>query len=63
MRRWYWIALIVWCLTGLPILLLAIGFGGGHLSWPTSDTALPWATAGLIILSPVILFPFARNPD
>ena len=28
MRRWYWLILGVWVFTGLPMLVLGIGFAG-----------------------------------
>jgi hypothetical protein len=61
MKRWYWIALVIWIFTGLPILLVGIGFSGGDLSLPTADTVEPWIIGWLIILYPIILFPFGRE--
>ncbi|MEA3052854.1 MAG: hypothetical protein QOG72_1757 [Sphingomonadales bacterium] len=61
MKKWYWIAIAIWCVTGLPVLLLGIGFAGGIPSWPTADTTLPWMLAWLLIFAPLILFPFGRK--
>lgn len=62
-KKWYWILIVIWCCTGLPALILTIGFAGGVPSWPTSDTALAWLLAWLLIGAPVIAFPFARRND
>lgn len=60
-QKWFWIFCAVWCLTGIPVLLLSVGFSGGMPSWPTSDTAIPWILGWLLILSPMILFFFGRK--
>ena len=61
MQKWYWIMLAVWCVTGLPGLILGIGFAGGLPSLPTADEVIPWMLVWLLILAPLILAPFAKK--
>jgi hypothetical protein len=61
MKKWYWIVVAVWCFTGLPVLLLGIGFAGGMPSLPTADTVIPWMVGWLLILAPLLLLPFGRK--
>jgi hypothetical protein len=75
-RTWYWIALGIWCVTGLPFYVLSEGFAGDDaftllgflrsLNPPTSSWAAfsTWLVPTMIILCPLLLLPFAfsRTP-
>jgi uncharacterized membrane protein YhaH (DUF805 family) len=70
-RKWYWIVLVVWLITGFPILIIGIGFAGpdlftfeGLLTIFTPDfqsfrAFFSWLSSFLIVFLPALLLPLA----
>jgi uncharacterized membrane protein YhaH (DUF805 family) len=75
-RKWYWIALFIWAMTGLPLYIGSQGMFGqsifdvfgfiSGLAVPTSswDAFITWFIPILIIFFPLLLLPwaFSRRP-
>ena len=71
MKKCYFAVLVLWAITGLPIIVLAIRIAGDSLlsldglltvlSPPleSAEALLTWLMAWVIILYPLILLPFA----
>jgi hypothetical protein len=69
--RWFWIAIVIWIFTGLPIMIVAIGFAGPDLftfqgvadlltpDIRTISGLVSWAFGWSMILFPLLLLPFA----
>jgi hypothetical protein len=61
-RKWYKWFLIIWALSGLPILIMSFGFGNPfHVPDPkyVDDVAIAaWALTMSYIVSPLPLAPF-----
>jgi uncharacterized membrane protein YhaH (DUF805 family) len=72
-KRWYWVVVGVWLVTGLPIYLIGQGFAGPDngaftlslllrsLRPPLSDIGvfLEWLLIVLLMFLPLILLPWA----
>lgn len=63
-KGWYKIVLIVWLVTGLPIIILAVGFAGGSpfrdldFSYYTAADISVWLFGWIAALTPLWLAPF-----
>jgi hypothetical protein len=70
-RQWYYGVLGLWVITGLPLLVLGIGFAGPEIFTPGGIiTALTppldslgdfstWLLAWIVVLAPFVTLPFA----
>ena len=60
---WYKVLLLVWVVFGIPVLVLAYGFGGGRFELPDPEYThfvdmLGWGIGMALVLSPVLSAPF-----
>lgn len=72
-RKWYWAVLAIWIITGLPMIIIGVGFAGpdlfsleGLLSIFTPDFRgfrdfFSWLLAFSVAFAPGLLLPFAVN--
>lgn len=71
LRKWYWIVLAVWSVTGLPIYALSRSMFGESvfdviglvrdINVPTGsvDAFITWFISAFLIFFPILLLPFA----
>lgn len=77
-RKWYWLVVLFWAVTGLPIWIVGIAWGGASILTiqgltgvfvpPVSSLAvfLDWVVGTILLFSPLIALPFAirkRRPE
>jgi hypothetical protein len=74
MRSWYWFILLIWAFTGLPMLVLGIGFAGPEVFTPRglvilftpplsygAGEFLWWICGWMVIAIPLWAAPLARR--
>jgi uncharacterized membrane protein YhaH (DUF805 family) len=71
LKSWFWLVLLAWCVTGLPIAVIGVGFAGDTLASaggllnalrpPLSSVSLfvEWLTTLIFVLMPVLALPWA----
>jgi hypothetical protein len=63
LKSWYKVLVLIWLITGLPVLILGYGFSGRQFSLPDPefmgvvDIAF-WVIGWSFVLSPLIAAPF-----
>lgn len=69
--KWFWVLLVVWCITGLPILIIGIGFAGieffafktillmFQFEFDSLESFLTTLVGRLVSFLPVLALPFA----